>query len=189
MHRYLPGILLVQIVTAVLLWVNISAEPRDFAIQFGVPALLICVVTGLWFASIARADAERASAKIRLQHAKDRERLHIKAEKSKAKIIEKSHKEIRNNEKRVSRIASLKISLAFIGAAMAGIIMVITELFTLGLMTIMTTVGGLGGYLVRARQSYDANNASAQEPPLEIDGDASFAELPPPPISVPDNNK
>jgi len=189
MHRYLPGILLVQIVTAVLLWVNIDAEPRDLAIQFGVPILVICVVTGLWFASIARADAERMSAKIRLQHARDREQLHIKAEKSKAKILEKSHKEIRKHEKRIGRKASLKVSLAFIGATIAGIIMLITELFTFGLMTIMTTVGGLGGYLVRGRQSYDANNSPMTETPLVIDGDETFGELPPPPQSPPENDK
>ena len=185
MHRYLPGIFLVQIVTAILLWVNLDASPRDLAIQFGIPALLITIVTGLWFASIARADAERINAKIRLEHAREREQIHVKAEKSKARILEKSHKEIRKQEKRIGRKASLKVGLAFMGATFAGIVMLITELFTFGLMTIMTTVGGMGGYLMRARQSYDANNSSREYSASEIDVDESFAELPPPPKEPP----
>lgn len=185
MHRYLPGIFVVQLVTAILLWVNLDAAPRDLAIQFGIPALLICLVTALWFASISRADSERANAKIRLEHARDREKLHVNAEKTKAKIIEKTHKEIRKQEKRIGRKASLKVSLAFFGAIVAGIVMLITELVTFGLMTIMTTAGGLGGYLLRARQSYDANNSTGKQSSSLIDADETFAELPAPPKSPP----
>lgn len=187
MHRYLPGIFIVQVVTAVLLWVNLDATPRDMAIQFGIPALLICLVTGLWFASIARGDSERANAKIRLQHAKDREQIHVNAEKSKAKIIEKTQKEIRKQEKRIGRKASFKVSLAFFSAAAAGVLMLIIEMFTFGLMTIMTTVGGLGGYLVRSRQAYDANNSTVPPHEREFDVDESFAELPEPPKSLPND--
>lgn len=189
MHRYLPGIFLVQVVTAVLLWVNLSGSPRDMAIQFGIPALLITLVTALWFASIARADAERANAKIRLEHARDREKLNVNAEKTKARIIEKTQKEIRKQEKRIGRKASIKVGLAFFATTIAGVLMLITELFTFGLMTIMTTMGGLGGYLMRARQAYDANNSTADETANEIDVDETFAELPPPPKSPPSELK
>jgi len=184
MHRYLPGILIVQVVTAVLLWVNLDATPRDMAIQFGIPALLICLITGLWFASIARGDSERANAKIRLQYAKDREQLHVNAEKSKAKIIEKTQKEIRKQEKRIGRKASLKVSLAFFGAAAAGVLMLITELITFGLMTIMTTAGGLGGYLLRSRQAYDVNNSTPTPSNRNFDIDETLRELPEPPKSL-----
>lgn len=189
MLRYLPGILLVQIVTAVLLWINLGSTPRDLAIQFGVPVLLITLVTGLWFASISRADAERLNAKIRLQYARDREQINVKAEKSKAKILENTQKEIRKQEKRIGRKASLKVSLAFIGATAAGILMVVIELFTFGLMTIMTALGGMGGYLVRARQSHDVNNPTAMNHDGNIDVDEGFTELPPPPKQLPDDIK
>jgi len=189
MHRYLPGILLVQVVTAVLLWINLSATPHDMAIQFGIPALLITLVTGLWFASIARADAERANAKLRLEHARDREKLNVDAEKSKARILEKTNKEIRKQEKRIGRKANIKVGLAFFAATIAGVLMLIIELFTFGLMTIMTTMGGLGGYLMRARQTYDANNSTTSESDDVIDVNKTFAELPPPPESPPSDSK
>jgi len=189
MFRYLPGVFLVQAVTAILLWINLDASLPEFAVRFGVPTLLITLVTGLWFASIARAEAERLNTKIRVQHAQDREQINIKAEKSKARILEKSQKEIRKQEKRIGRKASLKISLAFFAATTAGILMLVIELFTFGLMTLMTALGGMGGYLVRARQSYDANNSATTDNVGKIDVDEVFSELPPPPESLPSDIK
>lgn len=183
MLRYLPGILLVQVVTAILLWVNLDATPRDLAIQVGVPAILITLVTALWFASIARGDAERVTAKLRLEHAQEREKLNVNAEKSKARIVEKTQKEIRKQEKRIGRKASFKVSLAFVGTTAAGVLMLITELFTFGLMTIMTTVGGMGGYLVRARQSVDASHSLAEGQIDAIDVSEPLAELPAPAVT------
>jgi len=180
MIRYLPGILLVQVVTAILLWVNIDATPRDLAIQFGVPAVLITLVTGLWFASIARADAERANAKLRLQHAREREKIHVSAEKSKARLMEQTQKEIRKQEKRINRKAGFKVSLAFIGASVAGVLMLIIELFTFGLMTIMTALGGMGGYLVRARQTHDVSKPPPKDAGSVIDVVEHVPELPSP---------
>jgi len=178
MLRYLPGLFLVQVVSAVLLWVNQDSTPQDLAIQFGVPALLVTLVTGLWFASIARADAERANAKLKEQYAREREKLQINAEKSKARVAVQTQKEIRKQEKRIGRKASLKVGLAFMGATAAGILMLITELLTFGLMTIMTTLGGLGGYLVRSRQSYDATVNSNTQDLRVIDAQNAPSKLP-----------
>lgn len=189
MLRYLPGILLVQIVTAVLLWVNLDATPKDLAIQFGVPAILITLVTGLWFASIARGDAERLNTKLRLEHARDREKIQLNAEKDKQHVMEKTHKEIRQSEKRISRAANFKVTAAFVAASAAGVLMLIIELFTFGLMTIMTTVGGMGGYLVRARQSYGANSTDLPAHDNVIDVEGPLAELPEPPEKLKTSTK
>jgi len=186
MLRFLPVILLVQLVTAILLWVNQDATPSDLAILFGVPALLITIVTALWFASIARGDVERANAKLQLEHAREREKLNVKAEKSKARIMEQTQKQIKKQEKRVNRKAGIKVSLAFIGTTAAGVLMLITELFTFGLMTIMTTVGGLGGYLVRGRQSLAASNEDQRD---LIDVSEPKAKLPAPAKSAPSKLK
>jgi len=67
--------------------------------------------------------------------------------------------------------------------------MVVIELFTFGLMTIMTALGGMGGYLVRARQSHDVNNPTAMNHDGNIDVDEGFTELPPPPKQLPDDIK
>jgi len=185
MLRYIPAILLIQVVTAVLLWVNQGAAPRDLAVQFGLPAVLIALVAALWFASIGRRDAERATAKMQLAHAREKEKLNLNAEKSKAEVLVQTQKEIRKQEKRVGRMASFKVTLAFVGAGLMGVLMLITELVTFGLMTLTTTLGGLGGYLVRARQSYDAKNDASVLSDAEFDTDDELKELPPPPKSLP----
>jgi len=187
MLRYIPGILLVQLVTAVLLWLNFDESPRAIALHFGAPALLITLVTSLWFASIARADAERMNAKLRLRHAKEKEKLAVNVERDKARVLLKSQKEMRRHEKSVGRKASFKVGLAFVGVTIAGLIMLITELFTFGLMTLTTALGGMGGYLFRGRHVTDTINRD-QHIPDTIDADETFAELPPPPKSLPNDN-
>jgi hypothetical protein len=168
MHRYLPGILIVQIVTLSIFWVSLDASlvdsPKTLLLQAGVPALLIALVTALWFASIARADAERMTAKLRVNHARDREKLQVNAERTKAKLREQAHKEIRKQERRVSRRANFKVGLAFTAATVAGVLMLLTEMLTLGLMTITTAGGAMGGYLLRWRQARsDTVNPAAPE--------------------------
>jgi len=184
MHRYLPVIILVQLVTAALLWASLDSPPKQLLLQFGLPAMLVAVVTALWFASIGRMDSERVIAKLKLQHAKEREKLHVNAEKTKSKVIEQSHKEIRKHEKRIGRKASLKVGLAFFSATAVGVLFVITEFLMFGLMTITTSLGGLGGYLLRARQSYGVKTTSTVPEIRVIDGENTNTPLPAPESKV-----
>ena len=142
--------------------------------------MLVALVTSLWFASIGKLDSERVIAKLKLQHAKEREKLHVNAEKTKSKVIEQSHKEIRKHEKRIGRKASLKVGLAFFSATAVGVLFVITEFLMFGLMTITTSLGGLGGYLLRARQSYGAKTANEVPEIRVIDGENTNSPLPAP---------
>ena len=100
--------------------------------------------------------------------------------------MEQTQKQIKKQEKRVNRKAGIKVGLAFIGTTAAGALMLITELFTFGLMTIMTTVGGLGGYLVRARQSLGINNEDQTD---LIDVSEPKAKLPAPSKPAPSKLK
>jgi len=140
MYRYLPGLLLLQLLTAV-----------------------VAFVTALWFGSIGKADAERSMAKLHVKHAKEREKIQLTAEKEKARVIDKTNKEIRKQERKVGRRANLKVSLAFAGAALAGGVFLIVEFFTLGLLTLSTSVGGLGGYLLRVGQTRKPANSGNPE--------------------------
>jgi predicted phage tail protein len=92
-------------------------------------------------------------AKLHMRHAKEREKIQLSAEKEKARVVEKTQKQIRKEERLVSRKANLKAGLAFSGAAVLGGVMLITELFTLGLLTLSTSIGGLSGYLLRVGQT------------------------------------
>jgi len=169
MLRYLPGVLLIQVVTIAIFWANRSQELSNLMISAVLPSALIGFVTAFWFSNIARVDGERLLGKVRHEHAKEREKLQLNAERDKAKVIKQTHKTIRREERRVGRRANMKVGIAFMGAALAGVVMIITELFTLGLITITTAGGAMGGYLLRWKQARATNHATPlQPPPYEV---------------------
>lgn len=166
MFRYLPGLLLVQLVTLLLTLPNLAAEPREIALRAGLPILLVTLLTALWFRSIARADGERDLARTRLEHerererlersaASERERLRRDAASEREKIVRAAETSIRREERRTSRRANVKVGLAFASTAAMGVTMLFVELMTLGLLTLSTGGGALGGYLLRWRQTRD----------------------------------
>jgi len=55
-----------------------------------------------------------------------------------------------------------------------------------GLMTITTSLGGLGGYLLRARQSHDAKTSTAVPEIRVIDCESTNSPLPAPKSSSPE---
>ena len=75
MFRYLPGILLVQLVTLALFWINREATVEDLLLRAGLPALIIAFVTALWLSTLGRMEAERRNAELRENHASEREKL------------------------------------------------------------------------------------------------------------------
>ena len=184
MLRYLPGIVLVQLVTLALFWVNRSGTGEEMLLRAGLPALFIACVTALWLSTIGRMEAERRQSKLKEEHSSERERLNREIERvrtdslqqasvDKAQVVERAHsererlvkqthKEIIKQERRVSRHANVKVGLAFMAMTGAGVILLVTELLTLGLLTITTAGGAMGGYLLRWRQTRRVMNLVAQ---------------------------
>jgi len=153
MLRYLPGILLIQIVTLVLFWASAGADLQSLLLRAGLPSLLIAISTALWFANVGRLGAERTLAKLKFEHERENQNIRREAERTQANARQEAQKELFKQERSVQRKANLKVGLAFAAACGMGIFMVLVELMTLGLLTITTAGGALGGYLVRWRQS------------------------------------
>jgi len=176
MLRYLPGIILLQLATfGVGLTVG---RPDD--IKIWLIALFAMIILGtfaaFWFVSLARSETKDAVNKVKLElqeeankdklalqeevnktkldFAKERENLHVRAEKAKTKLVEKTQKQIASDYKKTQGRANLKVGAAFAVTVGAGILMLVIELLTFGLMTLTTAGGALGGYLVRARKAH-----------------------------------
>lgn len=155
MHRFLPGVILIQIISVVIFWVNIPLELTwDFklALKILLPLLLLGISTSLWFDSIAKNRAAGTIAKLKERHAKDREKLQLQTERDKSRVVKDAHKEIVREQRRVNNKANMKVGVAFFAAAGAGVIMLITELVTFGMITLMTAGGALSGYFYRGRK-------------------------------------
>lgn len=216
MLRYLPGIVLVQIVTFTLFWVNQGASIEQLLLRVGLPAVMFSAVTALWLSLIGRMDAEQRNSALREQHAEERMQLNREIERvrsealqeasaDKAQLLERAHtererlvrqthKEIMKQERSASRRSNMKVGLAFMGLTGFGVLMLVTQFMTLGLLTITTAGGAMGGYLLRWKQSKNVMDRLAKLPENpdprvlpspEKNNDTSIDE----PLSLPDSKR
>ena len=189
MLRYLPGILLLQCATAAVVW--FMPQSIDFRVWIGIAlaVLLLGVFTSLWFTSLDKSTTQDAVNKAKLNFAKEREQYQVKAERAKTKLVEKTQKQIASEARKTQGKANLKVGGAFIAAIGAGILMLIIELLTFGLMTLTTAAGAMGGYLLRAKKAHREMNDRL---PQVIDVTEKSRKLPIPNIfkkTLPDNKK
>ncbi len=86
------------------------------------------------------------------KHAREREKIHINAERQKTKTLKNSHKEILKESRRSNRKANIKVGSILVLAAAVGGVMLFTQFITAGLLIMGTAGGGLADYLGRMRQ-------------------------------------
>lgn len=160
MFRFLPGILLIQLVTAglVLICTNWPQEPQIIIVVviFG---LIVAVLTTFWFGAIIRNLQHSTYAKLQAKHAKDRERIIRRAEREKSKVTSASHQQIEKAAKKAQARANFKVGAYFAAAIGAGAIMLLSQLATVGMMVLIGSTSGLAGYLFRARQDRLSNKS------------------------------
>ncbi|MFK7996001.1 MAG: hypothetical protein AB8B87_17825 [Granulosicoccus sp.] len=190
MLRYLPGIVLVQIVTLALLWVNRQGTMIELLSSVALPALLLSAVIALWFSAISRMAAQKTHASLVEKHFQEREKLTREIERSRvdalqkasadqARLIERAsyereqliretHKDMIKAERRASRNANIKVGAAFAAVTAAGVGFLMVQFMTLGLLTITAASGALGGYLIRWRQTRHVMQLATQATKLEL---------------------
>ncbi len=171
MFKFLPGILLVQIVTAGLVLISLRwwQEPLLIivAVAFGI---IIAILTTFWFGSIASSLQQFNQAKLQEKHAQDREKIIRRAEREKAKVTSKSHQQREKFAQQASAKANFKVGAAFAAAVGAGGLMIFSQLVTVGALVLIASGSGLAGYLLRMRQ-----DRSARRDQLQITKDSPVA--------------
>lgn len=181
MSRFLPGIILVQLVVCGLILMAINWS-HDFQLIFVIVviALITAVLVAYWFSSIAHnisideqahivekhlhdrekiiKDAEREKVDVlkekshlQNQHAREREKILLDAEREKAKIVEKSYQKIEKETRKAHSRANLKVGLAFSATVAAAGVMIFSQLVTVGVMFLVASGSGLSGYILRAK--------------------------------------
>jgi hypothetical protein len=142
--KFLIGILLLQVATALLTYTALMTDLDQTAWLFGALAVTLGVLVALWFDSVIGSVKEHAMARQHKRHAREREKLRVQAEKDKAKLAKQ--------RKRSSGGATLKTGLAVGGTVGVGVALMFAQLMTLGLLTISAAGGAALGYGVRSRQ-------------------------------------
>lgn len=168
MFKFLPGILLIQLVTAGLVYIGINwpYDPQLISVLIAF-AVILAVLTTFWFGSIVRDLHSSSDAKLHQKHAKEREKILLKAERDKAKVTSKSYQQVEKATKNAHAKANFKVGAAFAIAIGAGGIMLLSQLVTVGMMVLVASGSGLAGYLTRARQDRLPGNTPPPPPKIK----------------------
>jgi len=163
LFKFLVGIILVQAVTAVVVFsVGDISDRRNWGLL--AVALAVAVFAAFWFAAIAGHASKDAVARARESFFREREKIRVRAEKEKTKIIEQSQRRISRQASQVQAKANFKVGAAMVGALAVGGFMMLTQFFSLGLVLLSGSGGALAGYLTRMRQeSRAATKAIGQQ--------------------------
>lgn len=158
--RILIGVLLLQGVTALLVYTALNTDWHSTWPLFALIGGSIGTLVALWFSTIVNADRKHAVARAGERFSKEREKIRIKAEQIRTKAARSG----------VGRGMSLKTGVAVGGAVGIGVAMMLTQFITLGLVTLTAAGGAALGYGVRARQEklVAARRLAAEEKALRV---------------------
>ena len=152
MLKFIPGILLLQVVTIALVLIGPADLENWSWLRLAIPVLIVGFLTAFWFGSIAAHQRKDEIGRLKDYHAKERETIRVNAERSKTKLLKQTQRKTLREVRRSSRRSNIKIGLAFAGAAGLGVLLTLTQFMSLGLLTLTTVCGALSGYLLRIRQ-------------------------------------
>jgi hypothetical protein len=152
MLKFIPGILILQVITIALMLIAPSDMENWGWLRLAIPVLIAGFLTAFWFGSIAAHQRKDAISRLKEYHAQERESIRLNAERAKTKLAKQAQRKTLQEVRRSSVRANFKIALAFTGVAGLGGLLILTQFMSLGLLTLTTAGGALSGYLLRIRQ-------------------------------------
>jgi len=150
--KYLLGVLLVQGVTVLLVVTAYKTDLAKTGVLFLLLNLAVGVLTALWFTAMSEVARKHALTRAQEDFAREREKIRLRAEREKVKEVRNSERQLARHQRRAQTSGNLKTGLVLGGAAGLGVVMVLTQFVTLGLLTLTTAGGAALGYGLRVRQ-------------------------------------
>ena len=144
LFKFLIGILLLQVATALLTYTALKTNLQETAWLFGALAATLGFLVALWFDSVIGSVQGQAIARQQKRQSREREKLRVQAEREKVKLA--------RQRKRASSGVTLKTGVAVGGVVGVGVAMMFAQFMTLGLLTVAAAGGAALGYGVRSRQ-------------------------------------
>ena len=156
MLRFLLGIILIQLVTVALVILAPDNLQGIAWLRLIIPIVFVGVFAAFWFSSISKQKHKEETAKLQhkleMSHAKEREKIQINAERAKTRLVKKTQQQISKESKIAHGKANFKVGAALAGVMGLGALMLLTQFLTIGIFTLTTAGGVLGGYLYRGRR-------------------------------------
>lgn len=151
--KFLIGILIVQLITAVLIYISpINLDDPMSLLRLVLPLFFVALMVAFWFSSLSLHLRKDSEYKMKTQFAKEREEIKVKAEKDKHKVVKQSQKEIAREAKVTHAKANFKVGAAFAGALGVGALFIFAQFLTAGLLTLTAAGGVASGYYWRGKK-------------------------------------
>jgi len=157
LFKFIVGILLVQLTTVALVMLMPEDLEGTGVLRLIIPLFFVGVAVALWFASMTQHYRQDQVSKAKEDFAKQREKLILKAERSKARVVKQAHKDVAKESRIVHAKANFKVGASFAAAIGVGGLLLLTQFLTIGLLLVSTSGGALAGYLYKARRQSRAN--------------------------------
>ena len=158
MLKFLPGLILLQAITVSMFML----APEDLSgftwLRIAVPLLISAILIAFWFGSLAIQMRQDAITRLREQHAREREKIKVNAERAKHKVTKEAQKQVEKEIRRTSSKANFKVGAAVAGAVGLGGLLMLTQFITLGIMLMTTAGGAMGGYMLRYKHEKERNH-------------------------------
>jgi hypothetical protein len=178
MLKFIPGILILQVITIALVWITPGELENWGWLRLAIPVLIAGFLTAFWFGSIAAHQRTDKIRRLKEEHAKEREKIRLSAEREKTRVEKQAQRKTRKEIRRSTSKSNIRLGLAFTVVAGMGGVLLLTQFMSLGLLMLSALGGTLGGYILRIRQekrkdstqvinvtSQDRKQLRQQEPP------------------------
>jgi hypothetical protein len=151
--KFLVGILLVQVITAMLIYISpINFEDGMSLLRLVIPLFFMALIVAFWFSSLSLHLRKDSEQKMKDSFAKEREDIKVKAERAKTRIVKQAQKDIAKEATITHAKANFKVGASFAGVMGVGALFVFAQMVTAGLLTMTAAGGAIGGYYWRGKR-------------------------------------
>jgi len=150
--KYLFGIILVQVVTVVLIYLSPESLDEMSLLRLVVPLFFVALMVAFWFSSLSAHFRKDSEHQMTNKFAKEREELRVKAERAKTRVVKEAQKDIAKEAKITHAKANFKVGAAFAGVLGVGALFILAQFVTVGLLTLTAAGGAMGGYYYRGKR-------------------------------------
>jgi hypothetical protein len=150
--KFLIGILLLQGATVLLVHTALRTELSQTWPLFGALGVTLGAITALWFNAVADNARKQCLAKAQASFSKEREKIRVRAEQEKTREFKSAQRQLNKEKQRSQTGSQVKTGIMIGGALSAGAVLLMTQMVTLGLLTLTTAGGAALGYGLRGRQ-------------------------------------
>jgi hypothetical protein len=150
--KFLIAILLLQGATVLLVYTAFKTELAQTWPLFGALGVTLGAMTALWLNALSEHARKQSLVKAQASFSREREKIRVRAEQDKTKEIKNAQRSIQREKQRARSGSNLKTGIVIGSAVSAGLVLILTQMVTLGLLTLTTAGGAALGYGIRARQ-------------------------------------